>query len=38
MMVSEKIKMKNTRGEWYSEKMAGNSCATISLSDLPFFF
>lgn len=38
MMVSEKIKIKNARGEWYSEKMAGNSCATNSFSDFPFFF
>ena len=33
MIVSEKIKLKNTKGEWHSEKMSGNFCAAISFSD-----
>ena len=36
MIRSEKIKLKNTRGEWHSEKMSGNFCAAISFSDFPF--
>ena len=35
-MISEKIKMKNTRGECHSEKMPRNFCAIISFFDLPY--